>query len=127
SNYRYAPEARTLVLESRGSARSACPKCIARPDDASHRKSAIGSRAKTLPATTQHNRKASARRSRLAAKRVVLKHKNKTATISANARSDSGLRQPIADDREWNHAFRYRSTDRQARPDRFASAQACAR
>jgi hypothetical protein len=47
-----------------------------------------------------HNRKAFGRRSRPAAKRAGLKRKNKTGTISADARSDLGLHRPIADDPE---------------------------
>src|SRR5437899_12648535 len=108
----------------RGSARLVCRRYIAQPDAGSHRKSATGSRAKRFRATTRRNRKASGRRSRPVAKRGGLEHKNKTETISADVRSDLELRRPIADGREWNRAFRYRSKDRQARLGRSANAQA---
>src|SRR5262249_51694816 len=109
------------------SAQSVCPKYIAPPDGASHRKFATGSRAKTFQATTRCSRKVFGRRFRPAAKRAGPERKSKTATISADARNDSKLRRPTGDDREWNRVFRHRSGDRQEKPGRFATARACAR
>ena len=47
--------------------------------------------------------------------------------FTADARGSTRLRRPMVDDREWNRAFRHRSKDRRVKPDRFASARACAR
>src|SRR4030095_653629 len=115
------------VPELRAVTRDACRKYIVPREGALVRRYAPGSPAKTFRATTRHNRKACGRRSRLAAKRGALAHKNKTEKISADARSDSGWRPPIVDDREGNRASRHRSKDRPANPDRFATARACAR
>src|SRR6266496_993341 len=110
-----------LAPEWRTSARSTCPKCIARRGDGSHLKSATGWREKTSRAMMLRNHKVCGRRFRPAAKRAGPEHKNKTETKSASVRSDLESNRPIADDPEWNRAFRYRSTDQQGRLDRFAN------
>src|SRR4029453_2188121 len=114
------------VRASRASARSTCPKCIVQRDCETHQRSATGSRAKMFPAGTRHNPKVSDRRFPPAAKRAGQERKNKTETISAGVHSCSKLHQPIADDRESNHAFRHRLKDRREKPGLFATAQACA-
>src|SRR5438046_10745956 len=99
---------------------------MAAPDDRSPPTSATGSRAKKLRATTPRNRKVSDRRSRPVAKRAGPEHKNRIARISGGVRNWIKWLRPIADDREWNRAFRDRLKDRRGKRDRFASARACA-
>src|SRR6185503_1491123 len=102
-------------------------KCIVRRDDVSPQKLEAGSRAKTFPATTRRNRKAFDPRFRPVAERGEQARKSRTEMKSGDARSDLKWRRPTVDDREWNHAYRHRSTDRPEKPDRFANAPACAR
>src|SRR4029450_11454577 len=99
------------ALDSRASAQSAYRKYIPVRDDRSRPIPATGSRARTLRAAMRHNRTTCGRRSRPAATRAGPERKNKTETISADVRSYLELRQPIADDREWNRASRYRLED----------------
>src|SRR5437660_1003604 len=124
-----------LARASRASARSTCLKCIVRhgtnPPWWTRRAPGfaapvIASLVKMFQATTRRNRKVFGRRSHPAAKRAGTERKNKIETRSADVRSDLEWRPPIADDREWNHAFRHRLEGRQAKLDQFANAQACA-